>query len=69
MFGWIKTLTTAGNRLAKSLTALSTTVDEINSGLRAQVGLDRPERSRKAGAAGVLEHTNGKLTPKADAGA
>jgi hypothetical protein len=64
MFGWIKTLTTAGNKLARSLTALSTTVDEINSGLRAQVGLDRPERPRK-----VLEHTNGKLTPKADAGA
>jgi hypothetical protein len=58
MFSWLKSLTTAGNKLAKSLTALSTTVDEINSGLRAQIGLDRTERSRK-----VLEHRaagNGK---------
>jgi hypothetical protein len=58
MFGWIKTLTTAGNKLARSLTALSTTVDEINSGLRLQVGLDKPERTRK-----VIEHraaANGK---------
>jgi hypothetical protein len=53
MFGWIKTLTTAGNKLARSLTALSSTVDEINSGLRLQVGLDRPEKARKGR---VLEH-------------
>jgi hypothetical protein len=58
MFGWIKTLTSAGNKLARSLTALSTTVDQINEGLRLQVGLDKPERPRK-----VLEHrgaANGK---------
>jgi hypothetical protein len=58
MFAWIKTLTSAGNRLAKSLTALSSTVDAINEGLRLQVGLDKPEKARK-----VLEHrtpVNGK---------
>ena len=58
MFAWIKTLTSAGNKLARSLTALSSTVDEINAGLREQVGLDRPVKARK-----VLEHrtpVNGK---------
>jgi hypothetical protein len=58
MFAFLKSITTAANKLAKSLTALSTTVDEINTGLRAQVGLDKPERKPR-----VLEHraaANGK---------
>jgi hypothetical protein len=58
MFAFLKSITSAANKLAKSLSALSTTVDEINTGLRLQVGLDRPEKGRK-----VLEHRaagNGK---------
>jgi hypothetical protein len=58
MFAWLKSLSTAGNKLARSLQALAASVDEINAGLRAQVGLDKPERTRK-----VIEHrgaTNGK---------
>jgi hypothetical protein len=51
MFAFVKSITSAANRLAKSLTALSTTVDEINAGLRQQVGLDRPARKGK-----ILEH-------------
>jgi hypothetical protein len=58
MFAWIKTITTAGNKLAKSLTELAATVQEVNQGLRAQVGLDRaskaPRRAQEA-----LEHRNG----------
>jgi hypothetical protein len=42
MFAWIRTLTTAGNRLAKSLRALADTVDEVID-LRLQAG--RPHRS------------------------
>jgi hypothetical protein len=66
MFAWLKTLTTAGNKLARSLTALADSVDQINAGLREQVGLDRPARKGKAP---VIEHqptaTTGKPTPAA----
>jgi hypothetical protein len=61
MFAWLKTITTAGNRLARTLTELSDTVAEVNAGLRAQVGLDRPGRGRK-----VLDH---KADPAAAADA
>jgi pilus assembly protein Flp/PilA len=52
--------TASARHPAKSLTALSSTVDEINSGLRVQVGLDRPPRKGQ-----VIEHktpatSNGK---------
>jgi hypothetical protein len=58
MFGWIKTLTTAGNKLARTLNELSATVAEVNSGLRLATGLDKPERKPR-----VIEHKvagNGK---------
>jgi hypothetical protein len=47
MFAWIKTITTAGNKLARALTALAESVEEVNGGLRQQVGLDAPARGRK----------------------
>jgi hypothetical protein len=47
MFAWIKTITTAGNRLARTLTALADTLEETNAGLRQQLGLDAPARGRK----------------------
>ena len=53
MFAWLKTLTGAGNRLARTLTALADTVEEVNRGLREQVGLDRGGRKGKAEA---LDH-------------
>jgi hypothetical protein len=59
MFSWLKSLTTAGNKLARSLTALADSVDQINAGLREQVGLDRPARKGK-----VIEH---KPAPGKDA--
>jgi hypothetical protein len=64
MFAWIRTLTTAGNKLARALTELSATVEEVNQGLRQQIGLDRPARKAKE----VIEHkadANGKAAAPA----
>jgi hypothetical protein len=47
MFAWIKSIATAGNKLARALTALAESVEEVNEGLRQQVGLDAPARGRK----------------------
>jgi hypothetical protein len=58
MFAFVKSISAAANRLAKSLQALAASVDEINEGLRLQVGLDKPPRKGRA-----LEHkpaTDGK---------
>lgn len=44
MFAWIKSLTAAGNRLARTLTSLAETCEEVNAGLRDQLGLDKPAR-------------------------
>jgi hypothetical protein len=64
MFAWIRTLTTAGNKLARALAELSATVEEVNGGLRQQVGMDRPARKVKE----VLDHkadASGKAAPAA----
>jgi hypothetical protein len=58
MFAFLKSISAAANKLAKSLRDLSTTVDQVNEGLRLSVGIDRPERKPR-----VLEHKgagNGK---------
>jgi hypothetical protein len=58
MFAWLKSLSTAGNKLARTLNELSATVAEVNSGLRLATGLDKPERKPR-----VIEHraaANGK---------
>jgi hypothetical protein len=47
MFAFLKSLTTAGNRLVKSLTALAETCDEVNIGIREQLAMDRPASRRK----------------------
>jgi hypothetical protein len=61
MFAFIKSITSAANRLARNLTALADTVSEVNAGLRQQLALDRPEKpARKAKE--VIEHK-----PQADA--
>jgi hypothetical protein len=44
MFAFLKSITTAANKLGRALAELSDTVSEINGGLRAQVGVDKPEK-------------------------
>jgi hypothetical protein len=56
MFAWIKSLTAAGNRLARTLAALADTCEEVNHGLRDQLGLDRPARTGRKAAVEVLDH-------------
>ena len=56
MFAWIKTVATAGARLARTLTALADTVEEVNAGLREQVGLDKPARVGRKPRGEVLDH-------------
>jgi hypothetical protein len=49
MFAFIKSITGAANKLARNLAALADTVSEVNTGLRQQLALDRPEKpARKA---------------------
>jgi hypothetical protein len=56
MFAWLKTIATAGNKLARNLAALADTCEEINTGLREQVGLDKPARIARKVKAEVLDH-------------
>ena len=62
MFNFLKNVATAAGKLARSLTSLAETIDQVNEGLRAQVGLTRAEKARKG-----LEHkAAGKPAPQAD---
>jgi hypothetical protein len=47
MFARIKTVATAGNRLGRTLAALSDTLEEANAGLRKHLGMDRPQRGKR----------------------
>lgn len=47
MFAFLKSITSAANRLARTLGALADTLDEVNGGLREQLALDKPARGRR----------------------
>jgi hypothetical protein len=69
MFAWLRSVGAAGNKLARNLAAPADTVSEVNTGLRQQLALDKPEKpARVRGKRVAVDQVRGRrLSPPANA--